>query len=113
MAEQLRFDNDALLCPCCGGCYLHHGAVSTFTRHAEDADTGIAFRINAGTDGSIYRSTQLTGNPSSRRDGITIEFTCENCGNTSTLGIAQHKGQTFLEWLPNQWSRLDHSKEAT
>jgi len=112
VAEQLRFNDDTLLCPCCGGCYLHHGAVCTFTRH-QDADTGIAFRINAGTDGSICHSTQLNGNPSSRRDGITIEFTCEDCDNTSTLGIAQHKGLTLMEWMPRQWSRLRHAREAT
>jgi hypothetical protein len=97
-------DDNVLLCPCCGDNYLHHGQVCTFTRATQDADSGIAFRIDAGGNGSISRSSQLKGNPSSRRDGITVDFTCENCGNTSTLGIAQHKGQTLLNWQPRQWT---------
>lgn len=111
MTEGLRFNEDLLLCPVCGNSYLHHGTVCTFTRN-EDANTGTAFRIEAGTDGSIAHSTDLTGNPSSRRGGITIDFTCEGCGNTSTLGIAQHKGWSVLSWQPRQWSHVTHTWEA-
>ena len=39
-------------------------------------------------------SNSNSGNPSSRRNGITITFGCELCGKTSVLGIAQHKGAT-------------------
>lgn len=111
MADSLRFDDDVLLCPVCWHSCLHHGTVTTFDR-AQDADNGTAFRITPGADRSVSHSTQLTGNPSLRRGGITIEFTCEDCGNTSTLGIAQHKGCSVLNWQPKQWSCLTNSWEA-
>jgi hypothetical protein len=40
-------------------------------------------------------------NPSTRRDGLSIEFGCENCGDSKThlLRIAQHKGETEISWL--------------
>jgi hypothetical protein len=47
-----------------------------------------------------------TTNPSSRRDGIEIEFQCELCywknsdfaNQRMFLRIAQHKEKTLLEW---------------
>jgi hypothetical protein len=33
-----------------------------------------------------------------RRNGMTIEFTCEGCGNGLELTIAQHNGATYLQW---------------
>ena len=99
------FHDDALVCPSCGGDYLHHGAVCSYTRIKEDSADGTAYRIDGS---SIARSSQLNGNPSARRDGITIDFNCELCGNTSTLGIAQHKGQTQLSWQPRQWTVISN-----
>ena len=39
----------------------------------------------------------LEGNPSGRRQGVTIRFWCEGCAQRSVLTIAQHKGATLLE----------------
>ena len=43
--------------------------------------------------------SELSGNPSARRHGIAIEFTCEQCGDGLRLTIAQHEGHTLIEWL--------------
>jgi hypothetical protein len=59
----------------------------------------------------IQFDADMGGNPSSRRDGITIEFECENCNGApppqqnpafglskNYLHIVQHKGTTYLSW---------------
>jgi hypothetical protein len=43
-------------------------------------------------------STDITGNPSERRDGLTIAFRCELCSATPMLRIEQSKGITFVTW---------------
>jgi len=42
--------------------------------------------------------TDISKNPSKRRDGIRIAFECEACGPVQPLVIYQHKGETFVEW---------------
>lgn len=42
-----------------------------------------------------------------------LNFGLSPTGSPSTLGIAQHKGLTLMEWMPRQWSRLRHAREAT
>lgn len=82
-----------LHCPACGHNYTHHGQVDVYDR-AEDS-TGVHTRI----DGSVTTDTNMAGNPSSRRHGLTVAVTCEGCGAESLLGLEQHKGETFLRWL--------------
>jgi len=54
------------------------------------------------------------GNPSRRRDGLAIEFSCENCPAILELTIKQHKGETFFAWrykLPSSTHTLNHNEE--
>jgi hypothetical protein len=84
-----------LLCPKCNSDYLRHERVVVFER-GEDDETGLRVIVSerrAAIDNS------LTGNPSSRRDGITIYFSCESCHTNSKLEIAQHKGQTEVRHI--------------
>jgi hypothetical protein len=37
-------------------------------------------------------------NPSSRRHGVAIVFSCEHCDGGPELVIAQHKGETLIGW---------------
>lgn len=37
-----------------------------------------------------------TENPSSRRDAVSVIFSCEGCSVISSLQIVQHKGNTFI-----------------
>lgn len=85
-------------CPRCGGMYLHHGAVCVFAR-PEDGDTVAVAKVTAdGTSSTRVVDSADSGNPSARRGGITIAFSCEECGDGLTLCIAQHKGITEIWW---------------
>ena len=90
-------DDDVLHCPHCGGSYLHHESVTVYSRR-EDADqtheTRVADRL---TECGIVPS-KLSANPSSRRDGVSITFSCEGCPTRLELTLAQHKGQTEIVW---------------
>ncbi|MCR1303006.1 MULTISPECIES: hypothetical protein [Enterobacter] len=83
-----------LCCPHCKGTYLHQYKYEIFDR-AEDAQEGNHVVVD-GSDVTINRS--MEGNPSARRDGLKIYFTCEGCEENPTLLITQHKGQTFLQF---------------
>jgi hypothetical protein len=48
-------------------------------------------------------TSEGSGNPSSRRQGLAIRFFCEGCGGADSddiieLTVAQHKGSTELAW---------------
>ena len=85
---------DTLKCPRCKGIYLHHGVVSVFHREIEDRDT-TAIVIDGWTARVVVSSPD---NPSERRDGVSIAFTCEDCLFTGNLRIIQHKGVTLVNW---------------
>lgn len=85
-----------LLCPRCGGDYLHQIRVELFFRD-EDAKEGV--HVIADIEG-YTADREVKGNPSPRRQGMRITFECELCEEgspNSILDIYQHKGQTFLE----------------
>jgi len=89
----------SLKCPRCGSDYLHHYAVTMYER-GEDADTVVRTHIEKGaTKTEIVPSS--ADNPSSRRQGMTISFVCEQCPDRNDsprieLTIAQHKGNTEI-----------------
>jgi hypothetical protein len=85
-----------LCCPKCGETYVHHGKINVFER-AEDDDKGIHVIINSQ---NVCIKSDLKGNPSLRRNGLTIEFWCELCNCVSVLAIAQHKGTSIVTFYP-------------
>ena len=86
-----------LICPRCGNQTLHHEKVTVFDRE-EDALTVVRTEIKKGVV-SVDAAGSGTGNPSTRRDGIVIDFSCENCGDDALqLTFAQHKGSTEIGW---------------
>lgn len=89
-------DEQVLLCPKCGGDYLHHDQVKTFCRE-EDEET-VVFNIDFKPPKVTKEIGNLSKNPSSRRDAVAIHFYCELCSYLGELTIAQHKGRTFLQW---------------
>lgn len=98
--EVLFDDYYTLVCPSCGGEYLHHGDVRTHERN-EDAPTAIKTTIS---NGHLHRepSSSDTG-PSLRRHSLVIGFDCETCDNGPfALVIQQHKGQTTMLWRRSQ-----------
>jgi hypothetical protein len=77
-------DGALLECPACGGNYLRHGKIEVFER-AEDESAGLHVSVT-------------NGNPSSRRNGLSVCFKCEQCHATPVLNIAQHKGNTWVDF---------------
>ena len=89
----------AIGCPKCGEAFgsLHHETVKVFNHDSEDEMTGAYTEIR-GTKVETRRNLPA-GNPSNRRGGVVINFSCEQCGpNVGSLCIAQHKGATFTYW---------------
>jgi hypothetical protein len=82
-----------LVCPSCKGNYLHHEKVEVFDRH-EDQTEGLHVVVGAQ---DVHIDKDIKGNPSARRHGLKIYFSCENCKALPVLSIAQHKGQTYID----------------
>jgi len=94
----LKYNEDGVyLCPFCGFEYTHHGKVEVYGRCEDDKNSNhvTVERYNVKVD----RSNE--GNPSSRREGISIQFWCEGCHRIHYLKIAQHKGNTIIEVTDN------------
>lgn len=98
---------ETLLCPCCGEEYLHHDAVKVFSRREDDEFVRKTVVYENGNVASEKVFNKESGNPSGRRDGLSISFWCEICGGmtedsgpnrTMWLHISQHKGNTVMQW---------------
>ena len=94
-------DDSELLCPRCGGSHLHQGEVVVYSRDEDAAQVRRTVVTPLVTKVTIDPGR---GNPSSRRDGLTISFSCEGCGGDGDgrellLTIAQHKGETEMAWI--------------
>ncbi|MCR5874394.1 hypothetical protein LRS10_09585 [Phenylobacterium sp. J426] len=90
-----------LLCPRCGGGNLHHEIVRVFDRHEDEHQTTVT-QVRGSETIVSHQPSEGSGNPSSRRHGLTISFFCEACsrgqGDDVVLTIAQHKGATEVLW---------------
>jgi hypothetical protein len=126
--EMVRFDyGDQLCCPRCGAHNLHQIGVTVYDRY-EDAEQLIKTDVVYGhsdyhyvdaeemakigvlvDDDEVYDrhesktsvstvTAKGSGNPSARRQGLTIKFDCEHCEGSHVLTIAQHKGTTYVKW---------------
>lgn len=91
--EKIKISDGNLVCPHCGSDYISHHQIDAFER-SEDAENGLHIAI----DGEVRVNSSMTGNPSSRRHGLIIKFSCEGCNNESILSIAQHKGTTEIKF---------------
>lgn len=81
-----------LHCPACDGFYLHQGRTEIFNRGEDEAE-GTHVVIEGE---NVQTNRDLSGNPSGRRHGLTIHFTCETCPAAVQMHIYQHKGNTFV-----------------
>lgn len=85
----------------CGSDYLHQINTTIFHR-AEDAKITTVIAQSGDTVQASNFPSDDTCNPSPRRQGMIVEFDCEDCGGDGKLqqlAIYQHKGNTFMEWL--------------
>ncbi|MGF6444656.1 hypothetical protein [Paraburkholderia youngii] len=84
---------DAILkCLACGNTYLHQERIEAFERNA-DASIGLHITIEGGR---AIVDNGLAGNPSSRRSGFKVYFSCESCAAGPVLSFSQHKGNTEI-----------------
>lgn len=89
----MRISEGPLQCPKCNDDYLHQRECRAVWR-LEDKD-GTEYVSNIEGGGTFRRKSPTIAG---RRDVIEIDFECENCSDTSTMIIMQHKGQTFIKW---------------
>jgi hypothetical protein len=95
----IRMDDGRLCCPNCSDTYLHHKEVMIFSRQREDGEVTISLIHGAGSSGGVHVLPYGGNrNPSARRDGIAVIFCCEGCDAKIELTIAQHKGETEMQW---------------
>lgn len=99
-----------LLCPQCGGEYLHQTAVDVHFRQSED---GSGVGVIASMKG--IESKQLAADSPlflGRRDDLIVSFWCELCEEPGSepfrLSIVQHKGVTLLAWMAPVSKRVGH-----
>ena len=86
--------NAELLCPSCGGNFLNQERVEVFGL-AEDDKHGVHISVE---NGKAVFDIGLEGNPSARRHGMVIHFSCEGCSAKPVFTIAQHKGNTHIDF---------------
>lgn len=79
----------------CGSEELHQREVSVFWRDGEDSQTGKNIRSTLRATESFLTQGE---NPSPRRDGLLVKFSCEQCDSEPELAIYQHKGRTCMKW---------------
>lgn len=91
--------SDCIRCPCEENFgHLHQETVLVYPE-TEDQPLPAALSIPA-TGGKLIAETVpiRKPNPSARRQGIRIIFSCENCDRSPELCISQHKGDTEVRW---------------
>ncbi|MFN9095909.1 MAG: hypothetical protein ACK5WN_16585 [Alphaproteobacteria bacterium] len=94
-------DDGELCCPGCGSINLHHGFVKVFSRDEDQTEVVVTTVSPASREAASVTSIETTkghGNPSARRHGLRIRFTCELCPGVFDLTFAQHKGTTYAAW---------------
>jgi hypothetical protein len=97
--NSIQITDGILVCPRCHDSHscLHHGRLTVYHRCEDEARLT---RIDVSNGSALIKriDSEGSGNPSSRRNGLAIDFYCELCDLSSELTIAQHKGQTLLAW---------------
>lgn len=81
-----------MLCPICGGDYLHQGAVEVWNREYGADTDGVRITKNGET------TSPLADNPSREHRSLAIEFECEDCGEFGSLVVGQDAGHTSINW---------------
>lgn len=107
-SNRIRMDNTSdrtcdLRCPRCDGSYLHQNGVTIYER-GEDAPVLTKIAVSGDASVKVEAVPSVgSGTPSNRRQGLAVNFACENCNFNDPsvvieLTIAQHKGNTEMGW---------------
>lgn len=99
MSDEVKIGCGELACPRCGHNYVRVEMVTLY-RRGDDAE--ITEIVRADMYGKSLHvdavASDMSGNPSARREGLSLQIRCEECKHPVTLNIAQHKGVTLLNW---------------
>lgn len=95
----INLNGDVLICSQCDGTYLHHYETVVYDRK-EDSEMTAVTEVRPGRVHHAVERSDSVKNPSSRRHGVVIRFTCEGCEGVKEITVVQHKGQTFIKWEP-------------
>ena len=100
--------NSSVMCPSCGDMWTHHMGVEVITRYQEDDKKGT--RVTVKDHHVSFSNDAERKNPSERRDGIVIRFSCEMGCDDFILTFAQHKGVSYIDCevlcgQGNEWHR--------
>jgi len=98
-----------LLCPICNFEYTHHSRIEIFDRgliddyvkeglHVVVDECGKSDNDKVHGKKTVVVNDDVSDNPSGRRNGLRINFWCENGEHHSQLVIAQQKGCTHIYW---------------
>lgn len=100
MENEMVCSNGILKCPVCGSQCIHHFRVEIFDRREDENYGTLTIVDNAPPENikNLKLGTTLKDNPSPRRHGMKIYFSCEECPQILILDIIQHKGSTYIEW---------------
>ena len=92
-------EDGEVLCPRCGSQYLHQNKVEVWDRKGESQEGAHISTSNH----SLSVDSDMSQNPSDRRDATEITFWCEECeGGESVLRLVQHKGITYAKMFPKE-----------
>lgn len=94
-------DLNQLQCAGCGFEYTHCESIEIF-HQVDDTSKKNGVHITVKGLAELKIDRDISRNPSARRDGVRMTFSCENCDVLSVLTIAQHKGNTFVEYDPGK-----------
>ena len=103
MSNQVKTEENELVCPSCGGTYLHHQFIEVYLTEEDGSGEKPSMRVSCEQEVKgkykpfVAVDGDMRNNPSARRGGIVIQFWCEGCNLRSRLSLAQHKGQTLIE----------------
>ena len=88
-----------LNCEHCGGENLHQEQVEIY-RGESPEDSVLLQRTICDKHHHVHTDTirrSNSRNPSPRRDGVRIVFSCETCGGFTNLLVSQRKGVEYLQ----------------
>jgi len=84
-----------VICPTCRESYTHHLSIKSITRYHEDATRGTSVAVQG--HHISFSNDAEKDNTSSRRDSVSIRFSCEQGCDDFTLSFSQHKGVTHFD----------------
>lgn len=96
-----------LRCPCCLEAYVHVDDVYMSGRPREDGDYVHVHVDNHGRVTQGHEAKPPLAPEAGRRHSIGLTGTCESCGDRFAIVFKQHKGQTEVYTLAQEWSPIN------